>query len=171
MFSPTAASMAYRDPRPIVDQIIKICYSEEKFHTDIRNSKNLSFIARGISENGAALEFHANNIYGYKGEFAVFRWEKTPEGEVRICKIVRGQNFELSQNIKRPSANSEQIHPAPELDKGPEKPDEEKKEAEIDIRQLPEHQGEDDDDYVVKYKMLDLESVPSTEKSGNQEEK
>lgn len=98
MISPTAAQMILQDPQPKADKIVKLCYSHEKFIEDVRmDGLNLhqKLIARGISANGEPIEIYASNMRGYGGVYAVYVWEKTPENEIQICRILHGKNLEF----------------------------------------------------------------------------
>ncbi len=95
MVSPTAAEMSSRDPRQIAAQIIKLCYSEEKYNSQIRTSGNQMLIGKAVTNGEVPIEIYANNILGYGGTFSIYVREARTDGTNVFCRIVHGKNLEI----------------------------------------------------------------------------
>ncbi len=114
--SPTAAEMITRDPKPKVGQLIKLCYSEEKYTSNIQNGRNAkNLLAKGFVDD-LPIEIYANNVLGYGGTFSVYRWEPLPDGEIEVCRILHGRNLEMLTDVKRIKLEKVQEDTVPELD-------------------------------------------------------
>lgn len=98
MVSPTAASMVVEDPRPKADKIIKLCYSAEKFISDVRKDKagaGERLMARGLTDSGEPVEMYVTEKPGGKMAWSVYIWQDTSEKQPEVCRIAHGRGLEI----------------------------------------------------------------------------
>ncbi len=123
MVSLTAEEMAILDPRPKIEEITKLCYSETKF-TEFINEEtrdnNQHLIARGTMNNNKRIELYTND---QDGRFALYTWETKPGVALEICRIAFGRQMKIfgdgeTENIPDLSPEEPADEETPDMEDG-----------------------------------------------------
>jgi len=147
--------MTARDPRPRVSEVIKLCYSEEKYLSTIKTGNNgQALVGKGALPGEAQMEIYASNILGYGGSFSVYIWEKLPDGSREICRVINGRNLEVMSkpgpSAGEPGETAEGLATEPG--------------SEETVNPAPEGKEEEP---IFRHRVLELQTIPGQSKPGN----
>lgn len=98
MVSPTVSEMGVLDPRPKIESVTKLCFSEDRFQGFMEKEKKergQSLLATGSLDDGRTVEIYADVRQGGSPVFSVFLRDERPDAVAQVCRFFLGRNLKV----------------------------------------------------------------------------